>query len=143
MKTIRVAAVLAATAGALIVVGCAHHPSPTATPVAGTQAPSGVTSKQNAADMRVVDELSNAQCEHEQKCGKIGAGKKYDSYQVCLDEARGHTANGINADNCPRGIDENAVNNCLSAVRDQSCSFRIERLLSSNPCSPGSLCIPQ
>jgi hypothetical protein len=141
MKTIRTVGAMSLAAGLLAAIGCARHPSQTAAAVPGTQPPPGVMSQQNEAQMRVVDQLTNARCDHEQTCKNIGPGQKFVSRETCVDQVRGTMANDINAYNCPRGIDQQALDHCLSSLRSEECSFSFNRLFSENACGATSLCI--
>jgi Family of unknown function (DUF6184) len=132
---------LATSSGLLLAVGCAHDQSTPPAAVGGTQAPEAVTSAQNDADRRVVDQLSQAQCSHEQKCDDVGPGKKYVSVDACTDEARGSLNSNINAYSCARGVDQDALNRCLSSVNDESCSISLGSLFSRNECAAGTICI--
>lgn len=143
MKTTRAILTFTAVAGLLagIVAGCAHHETTARAPVPGTEAPSGVTSQQNAADQRVVEQLAGARCDHEQTCNNVGTGQKYASRDACLQKVRASTASDLNAYACPRGIDASGLNHCLAAIRAEQCGFSLDTLARENDCRSGALCM--
>ncbi|HEX8795931.1 MAG TPA: DUF6184 family natural product biosynthesis lipoprotein [Polyangiaceae bacterium] len=101
----------------------------------------GVTSKQNQADTRAVDQIASARCDHEDTCGNIGAGKKFERRELCMDEMRGNTAPELTAYKCPLGIDQKQLDACFKQLREQSCSFSLKHLFSADACSESALCI--
>jgi hypothetical protein len=123
----------------MVVIGCEH--AETRTPVAGTAPVEGVTNQQNAAAERVVERLAYARCDHEQACKNIGNGRKYVTSEVCMDQVRGNTANDLNAYNCPRGIDQKALDTCLEALRSSGCNFSLDALNRDNNCRSGAMCM--
>ncbi|MGD0678223.1 MAG: DUF6184 family natural product biosynthesis lipoprotein [Polyangiaceae bacterium] len=125
-------------AGALTVIGCSHN---TPSPVAGTEEPQGVMNQQNAADDRVVGDLTKARCDHEENCNDVGGGKKYASRDSCMDQVRGSTANDLNAYNCPRGIDDSALGRCLQSLRSEQCGLSMGTITRLADCRSASLCL--
>ncbi len=125
----------------MIVIACAHNPSASAPAFPGSRPSTGVTEAQNQADARVVDKLASARCDHETKCGNVGAGKKYEKRDLCMDEMRGKTAPDLTAYKCPLGIDQPQLDACFKQLREQSCSFSLTHLFSANECSESALCI--
>jgi hypothetical protein len=141
MKTARDLATVLLATGSLILIACAHHPSASAPAFPGSRPDTGVTEAQNQADTRVVDQIATARCDHEAKCGNIGAGKKYERRELCTDEMRGKTAPDLTAYKCPLGIDRPQLDACFKQLREQSCSFSLTHLFSANDCSESALCI--
>jgi hypothetical protein len=141
MKTARDLTTVLLTAGSLILIACGHQPSASAPAFPGSSPSTGVTEAQNQADTRVVDQIASARCDHEATCGNIGAGKKYDRRELCIDEMRGNTAPDLTAYRCPRGIDQKQLDACFKQLREQSCSFSLAHLFSANECAESALCI--
>jgi hypothetical protein len=131
---------------AVAAVACAEQTQSSAprtgpTPVAGTEPPSGVVEAQNQADQRVVDRLAAARCEQEEKCDRIGTGRKYASRYVCETQLRSDTTNGLNAQSCPRGIDQGAVDHCLKAIQAQPCAPILDTFTRITDCRAGAMCM--
>ena len=109
--------------------------------VTGTPESPGITSAQSNADMAVVDRLTEARCDQEQGCRNVGPGAKYASRSVCMDQIRGSIANDLNAYKCPRGLDGNAVDRCMAAIKSEECSHPFDTLTRYDKCRTGALCM--
>jgi hypothetical protein len=111
------------------------------TPVAGSEPPAGVTEAQNEVDRRVADQIASARCDHEEKCEHVGTGRKYATRDVCQTQLRSDTMGDLNAQKCPRGLDKDAVDRCVSAIRQESCSLSIDMLARIADCRSGATCM--
>jgi hypothetical protein len=100
----------------------------------------GVTNAQRS-DSAVVGKVSRARCDREETCNNIGAGQRYASREVCMDQLRGGLANDLNADQCPRGIDEAQLDQCLSAIRGEACNHPLDTLSRIEKCRSSALCL--
>lgn len=139
----RLAAGLSLLTG-LILVGCVHDNAPTAnppSPAEGTGIPEGVTNAQNTADLRIADRLATARCERAKSCNDIGAGKKYISRDLCMQEVRGNIANDLTGYNCPHGLDNSAVDRCAAAIDSEACGGSRESLSHMSECKTDVLCL--
>lgn len=101
----------------------------------------GVTNRQRADMNRVVEELSAARCDQQEKCDRIGEGRRYNTRAVCMDELRGDTANQINAYACPRGIDEAGIEACVRSLGEGGCSDVLEAVQRQMRCRDSALCL--
>ena len=117
--------------------GATHEPAATGT----SESQSGVTSSQKYADTSVVDGLASARCDQEQVCKNVGPGSKYVSRGVCIDQMRGSIGNELNAYNCPRGINRDALNRCMAAIQSEECSHPFDTLTRYERCRTGALCM--
>jgi hypothetical protein len=131
-----------ATLGLVLACGGANEgtitgpPSPPATPVQP-----GVTNAQNAADSSTVTRLASARCDREQSCNNIGAGQKYVSREACVDDIRASSAADLNATSCPRGLDQDMVDRCLSAIKSEKCDHPLDTITRIGDCQSYHLCI--
>jgi len=126
------------TMGLLFACGAANEgPPATGTPSSQTQ----VTSAQRNVDARVVDRLTAARCDQEEACKNIGPGAKYVSRDVCADQVRGSIANDLNGYNCPRGIDSEALDRCMAALKSEECNHPFDTLTRYDNCRTGALCM--
>ncbi len=104
--------------------------------VAGT----GVANAQKV-DSTVVSRVSAARCDREQTCNNVGAGQKYATRDVCMDQMRGSLANDLNAYECPRGIDEYQLERCMTAIRSEECGHPLDTISRMAKCRTGALCM--
>jgi len=143
MTTIRAVATASLSVFALVGTACMGHnePNTAANPVPGTASTTGVTNAQKAADMRVIDRLTNARCDHAQSCDEVGEGKKYASRDLCVEGNRASTANDLNAVECPRGIEQGAVDRCIDAMKKQPCGVSLANISAVYECRTQALCM--
>jgi uncharacterized protein DUF6184 len=110
--------------------------------IAGTpESQTSVTSAQKKDDAAVVDRLTGARCDQEQGCQNVGAGAKYASRPVCMDQIRGSIGNDLNAYNCPGGLDSSAVDRCTAAIKSEECNHPFDTLTRYDKCRTGALCM--
>ncbi len=102
--------------------------------------PSG-TGAQTHADSAVVDRLAAARCDREASCRNVGPGAKYGSPSVCANAVRGSIGNDLNAYDCPRGLDGDAIDACMSAIRSEECDHPLDTLTRLEKCRTGALCM--
>jgi hypothetical protein len=101
----------------------------------------GGTSVQKSADAAIVSRLAAARCDQEDACKNIGPGGKYDSRSVCLDVIRGSIGNDLNAYACPRGLDRDAIERCVAAIRSEACSTPFDTLARFEKCRTSAICM--
>jgi Family of unknown function (DUF6184) len=124
-------------AGALACGGADH-----AQAVTGTAAttPVGMSAAQRT-DAIVVDKLSEARCAREETCHNVGNGLEYASRDTCSQAMRGSLGNDLNSYNCPRGINNAALDSCEAAIRDESCGHPLDTIQRLEKCRTGNLCM--
>ena len=87
------------------------------------------------------EQISRARCEREQQCGNIGADKTYSSHQDCLARIRNDWRDELNARECPGGINQHELDECLSQVRSEACGSPFDTLARVTECTQGQICI--
>jgi hypothetical protein len=119
MKSLtRISMICLAVSGAGLLGGCNRNASraPAMTPAAGA-----VSARDNA-----IHQISITRCERDERCNDIGTGKHYESLIACEDE-RDRDARE-NAGECKGGVDQNRLNECLSAIRAEQCGSPLDTL---------------
>jgi hypothetical protein len=112
------------------------------TPVAGSPtSQTHVTSAQTHVDAVVVERLSAARCDQEQGCKNIGPGEKFVSRSICMDQVRGSIGNDLNAYACPRGLDSEAVDRCMAAIKSEECNHPFDTITRDDKCRTSALCL--
>lgn len=84
--------------------------------------------------------IASARCEREARCNNIGADKKFASSDNCEDSIRSEWAQDLNAYDCPKGVVENELNECLTAIRDEDCNSPFDTLGRVSACTAGQIC---
>lgn len=144
MKT--TSTVLSASVAAVLLLACGgqssqNAPNAAQNAVPGSAPPMGVTAAQNGVDQKTVERLADARCDHEQKCNNIGQGQKYASRDVCKQQLVSSTSTDLNAQSCPRGLDQDALNRCMNAISNEQCSVSIDTLSRMADCRTDALCM--
>jgi hypothetical protein len=81
--------------------------------------------------------LTMAWCDRELSCDHIGLGRLHTDQTSCL-ETLGHVADReIGSRDCPMGVQDKALVNCLAEVQSQPCSDK-QPILAS--CRRAALC---
>ncbi|MFM2417771.1 MAG: hypothetical protein RL385_2494, partial [Pseudomonadota bacterium] len=61
--------------------------------------------------------ITHARCEREARCDNIGAGKRYESTDLCEERTKHEWADDLNKYECPHGIKEAKLEACLKDMR--------------------------
>ncbi|HEY6880673.1 MAG TPA: DUF6184 family natural product biosynthesis lipoprotein [Polyangiales bacterium] len=95
---------------------------------------SGLTTK------RAVHAIAKARCEREQRCDNIGAGKTYASVGACEAKIDNEWAADLNKYECPHGIVESELEQCLAGVRGEECGNPFDTLSRIAQCDADDIC---
>jgi hypothetical protein len=97
-----------------------------------------------AAGIRgAADRIADARCEREQNCGNIGANEAYSSTQDCLTRVRNEWRDDLNARECPGGVNQPQLDECLVKVRTESCGSPFGALARLTECTSAQICIEE
>jgi len=134
---------LAVCAVLFSVTGCnkANEPEPAVAhddhaPLAGSLTPAART-------RTAAEQIAQSRCEREQQCGNIGKDQTYSSSQDCLARIQGDWKDDLNARECPGGINQKELDECLAQVRGEACSNPFDTLARVTECTSGQICIAQ
>lgn len=111
MKAIQTGFVLVVAALTAFGVSCAGERRDAAAPTVG---PSATISTTDAADM-----LSQARCDFEVKCNKVGPTATYASRDHCMDVNRGESMSKF--EKCERDVRRAEMQKCASEIRSADC----------------------
>ena len=141
MKTLSKLAAWALGAGFISIVGCtkANEPEPTTAHNTETSVPSVMTPA--ARTRTAAEQIAQARCEREQQCGNIGNDQTFSSSQDCLARILNDGKEELNARDCPGGVNENELSECLAQVRAEACSNPFDTLARVTECTSGQICI--
>ena len=119
---------------------CEHPATHNTTP--DEHSPSaGATNAQAREDRRFVDEMASARCDREDGCKNVGAGQKFASRDVCVDQMRGSVGNELNPQNCSLGIDRKHFDRCITAIRLEECDHPLDTLARMQKCLMSDMCL--
>jgi hypothetical protein len=84
--------------------------------------------------------IAGARCDREATCNNIGGDKKYASQEACEDQIRSEWANDLNAYDCPHGVVDKQLEECLTAIRTEDCGSAFDTLSRVAECMAGQIC---
>lgn len=82
-----------------------------------------------------------ARCDREATCNNIGADKRFGTRDVCSREMMTKMHDDLKASDCPKGIDGKHLEECLTAIRKESCNNPLEALSRITACNTPQLCL--
>lgn len=87
-----------------------------------------------------VHSIATARCEREERCGNIGAGKSYGSMDACEAKIKADWAGDLNKYECPKGIVDVELDQCLAEVRTEHCGNPFDTLSRLAQCNASDIC---
>jgi hypothetical protein len=87
------------------------------------------------------DQITDARCAREQRCENVGDNKKYSSIDDCRATVRAEWKDELNNVECPQGVNEGELNECLGEIRGEDCGSPIDTLSRVAACTTGQICI--
>jgi hypothetical protein len=89
------------------------------------------------------EQISQARCEREQQCGNIGADKTFSSTQDCLARIQNDWKGDLDTRQCPGGINQQELDECMSEVRSEDCGNPFDTLARITECTKAQICIEE
>jgi hypothetical protein len=87
-----------------------------------------------------VRSIATARCEREQRCGNIGADEDYATTQDCESTIASEWEEELNKYECPNGIVEAELEECLSDIRSEACGNPLDTLSRLVSCNDSDIC---
>ncbi len=110
-------------------------PSVEAYPIASARPPAVQVAARNAAAS-----IAESRCQREAACDNVGDSKKYSSNQDCLDSIRASWKDELSARECPSGVNDAQLDECLTKIRTESCNSPLDSLARLVECRSGQVC---
>jgi hypothetical protein len=89
------------------------------------------------------EQLAEARCQRERQCGNVGDDKTYSSSQDCLARIQSDWKDDLNSRQCPGGINQEQLDECLSEVRGEDCNNPFDTLARIAECTKAQICIEE
>lgn len=126
------AMILFATTAA-VAIACNHE----STPAKGvTTTGAGVVANDDA-----VSRLVDARCDRAKACNQLGKDESYADEAACKRENQHDLQADLRPDECPRGIAQEKLSNCLQEIKNEKCGNVIDKISKLATCRTGSLCV--
>ena len=128
--------------GFISLVGCSNDHEPATAHNEAMPAPVGQLTP--AAGTRgATEQIAESRCQREEQCGNIGKDQKYSSSQDCLTRIRNDWKDELNARECPGGVNQKQLDECIKSIRDEACANPFDTLARLTECTSGQICIEQ
>jgi hypothetical protein len=124
---------LGATAAIFLSLACGRSPD--------APAPTTTTGARTLSSEDAITRVASARCEREVSCNNIGADGKYQDRDACMREVRQNTKSELRSDECPRGINGERLEQCLTEIRNEGCGNPIDTIDRMASCRRSELCI--
>ena len=89
------------------------------------------------------EQIAQSLCKREQECGNIGPDKTFSTSKDCLVRIQSDWKDELNARQCPGGINQKELNECLEQVRGEDCANPFHTLARITECTSGQICIEE
>lgn len=86
------------------------------------------------------DAIAQARCAREARCDNIGGDKKFSSTDDCATRIREDWREDLSARQCPEGVDQTQLNECLREVRFEDCASPFDTLSRMAACTSNQIC---
>ena len=117
----------------LLVVACNHESTP---PAAVTTSGANVVVNDEA-----IQRLTEARCERAKACNDLGKDDKYKDEAACRREVAHDMSSELRPGECPRGIRQEKLSNCLQEIRNEKCGNPFDKISRIATCRTGTLCV--
>jgi hypothetical protein len=126
--------VIFAAAAVVVGVACNHESAPPATTVTTTGA--GIVANHEA-----MARLTAARCERAKACNDLGKDEKYKDETSCYREVGKTMESELRPAECPRGIKDEKLSNCVQEIKNESCGNPFDKISRLVTCRTSSLCV--
>lgn len=96
----------------------------------------GAVSNENA-----IDRIVAARCAREVTCNNVGTDKHFTTREVCSQKLKSDMRDDLSAKDCPRGIDQKELNECLQSIQKEDCNNPIDMIGRLTACRTSDLCL--
>jgi hypothetical protein len=106
---------------------------------AGTTTLTGASSW--IANVAAIDRLVASRCAREVSCSNVGPDKHFADGDACTREVRKKLNDELKTSACPNGIDGKELDECLDAIRKESCTNPVDTVSRLAACRTSELCL--
>lgn len=87
-----------------------------------------------------IDRIVAARCAREATCNNIGMDKSFATREACSQKLRGDMREDLGAKECPHGVDQKELNECLESIQTEDCYSPIDMIGRLAACRTSDLC---
>ena len=85
--------------------------------------------------------IAEARCARERRCENVGTDEKYSSMSDCMADIRSDWKDDLNARECPGGVNQTELQECLTAIRNEECNSPFDTLDRVTECTATAICV--
>jgi len=100
-----------------------------------------VTGASVITNTSAVEHIVAARCERESSCRNVGPDKNYASSSACIEKLQADMRQDLNAQDCPQGVSQKELGECLTAIRGEACNNPIDTIGRLAACRTSDLCL--
>lgn len=93
------------------------------------------------ANESAIDRIVAARCAREATCNNVGPDKHYASRDACSQKLKADMRDDLSAKDCPRGIDQKELGECLESIQKEDCNNPIDAISRIAACRTSDLCL--
>jgi hypothetical protein len=139
MNTLTKSGLCALFLSASTAVAC-HQVNEPAPATAGNEQPALTPASRTRS---AAEQIAESRCEREQQCGNVGNDQKFSSAQDCLSRIQNDWKDDLNGRQCPGGINQKELQECLGQIRAEACENPFDTLARITECTAAQICIEQ
>lgn len=114
-----------------LAVGCGNNQRPAESAMAEASPTEGASA---------TDSIAESRCARESRCDNVGVDKDFSSMEDCIQRVHADWKEELNSRECPAGINETQLNECLNEIRDEECSSPFDTLERVAACTADQIC---
>lgn len=99
-----------------------------------------VTGANVVSSQSAIDRIVAARCSREAACNNIGADKDYTDRNACMQKLRTDMRDDLGAKECPAGIDQKELDECLTEINNNDCNNPLDSIGRLAACRSSDLC---
>ena len=100
----------------------------------------GPIDKKTTANDPTIKAIATARCDREATCNNVGADKKWATRDACLADLGEDLVDELNLSECPGGIVQKELDECLAEIKNESCNNPIDKIERLAACRESDLC---
>jgi hypothetical protein len=93
------------------------------------------------ANDQAINRIVAARCAREATCNNIGVDKRFTDRNVCSQKLQNDMRDDLSTGDCPRGVDQKELNECLEAIQKEDCNNPIDAISRLAACRTSDLCL--
>ena len=86
--------------------------------------------------------IVSARCAREAHCKNVGPDKDYADKAACEKKISADLKEDLSPKDCPRGVAEKELNECLQSIQKEECNNPVKKLARVVECRTAELCLP-